>query len=61
MVDKKLGFMAVLTLGTLAVVQIASLWGLVAERLAFEAYMTTWAPILTLMVGFWFGQQRGVE
>jgi hypothetical protein len=59
--DKKLGFMALLTLGNLAVVQAASLWGLVSERLPFDTYMTTWAPMLTLMVGFWFGQQRGVE
>ena len=59
--DKKLGFMAILTLGTLAVVQAASLWGLVSKQLAFDAYMTTWAPMLTLMIGYWFGQQRGVE
>jgi hypothetical protein len=50
--------MAVLTLVTLATVQVASLWGLYAELLAFDEYLSMWTPIMTLMVGFWFGQQR---
>jgi hypothetical protein len=58
MTTKQLGFMAILTFGTLATVQVASLWGLYAELLTFDGYLSLWAPIMTLMVGFWFGQQR---
>lgn len=55
---KQLGFMALLTLFLVACVQAVSGWGLLADRITFQEYLSVWSPIMALAVGFWFGQQR---
>lgn len=55
---KQLGFMAILTLFMVVCVQAVSGWGLVVGALTFQEYLSVWAPLMALAVGFWFGQQR---
>ncbi len=55
---KNFDFMAGITLLLVAAVQAASVWGLVTGQLTFDAYLATWSPIATLVLGYWF---RGTQ
>lgn len=55
---KSFDFMAGITLLLVGAVQAASVWGLVADRLTFDAYLATWSPVATLVMGYWF---RGTQ
>lgn len=55
----QLTFMAVLTVALLVSIQGASIYMLAAGKISAGEYLGVWSPILTLAMGYWFGQQRG--
>ena len=53
---QKATFMAIVTLFLLVFVQAASLYGIYAKALTVGEYLAVWTPLLTLVVGYWFGR-----
>lgn len=58
---QKTTFMAIVTLFLLFFVQAASLYGIYIKTLTVGEYLAVWTPLLTLVVGYWFGQRKGDE
>lgn len=54
-----LRFMGWLTLILLVSMQIASGLALVKDAITWRDYLSLWAPILTMAMGYWFGKQQG--
>jgi hypothetical protein len=36
-------------------------WGLVTKLLTFAEFFTSYGPIVTMMVGYWFGERKGAS
>jgi hypothetical protein len=33
-------------------------WGLVVGKLTFSDFFTSYGPIVTMMIGYWFGERK---
>jgi hypothetical protein len=55
---RQLSFMAIITALLLLFVQGATIYMLVAKIITAQEYLAAWVPLLTLSLGYWFGQAK---